>query len=234
MIKDMGPPIEVSDEAFPYLRAQKGSLDHLSYDRNRWLDAYREDLERSFVEMEPYLPPVCWAMLDIGSGLGGIDVLLSRHYAQQEIDVTTVSDTQPRRVKRGDPRVYLLDGKDDAPEMKLHRQTFSNERVARAFLRANGVRSDRIHYYGPDDETIAAPYDLVLSLGSWCFHYEPNVYLPRLLAGGGLHMDSRVIVDLRTGKPEWREQLKAANLQMIAVLRPFERKYQRVVLERQR
>lgn len=209
-----GPPIEVSDEAFPYLRAQKGRLDDLAHDRPRWLAAYRADLERSLVEMQPYLPNVCWGIFDIGSGLGGIDVLLYRYYPNE-------------------PYVFLLDGVDDPPEMKLHRETFSNERVARAFLRANGVRSDRINYYGPDAAQINAPYDLVLSLGSWCFHYEPNVYLPKLLAGGGLHMDSRIIVDLRRDKPEWREQLKAANVQLLAVIRD-ERKYLRVVLERQR
>lgn len=207
-------PITVSDEAFPYLKAQKGKLDALAHDRSRWLAAYRAELERSLGEMQRFLPAVCWGLLDIGSGLGGIDVLLYRHYDNG-------------------PYVSLLDGVDDPPEMKLHRETFSNERVARAFLRANGVRPDRVNYYGPDAQDFGAPYDLVLSLGSWCFHYEPNVYLPRLMAGGGLHMDSRVIVDLRKDKPEWREQLKAANLQLVGVIRD-EMKYTRIALERQR
>lgn len=207
-------PITVSDEAFPYLRAQKGKLDAIAHDRDRWLAAYRADLQRSLDEMQPYLPKVCWGLLDIGSGLGGIDVLLYHYFATE-------------------PFVYLLDGVDDAPEMKLHRETFSNERVARAFLRSNGVRSDRIRYYGPAAQDITAPYDVILSLGSWCFHYEPNQYLPRLMAGGGVQWETRLIVDLRRDKPEWREQLKAANLQMIAVLRD-EPKYTRIVLERQR
>ena len=209
---NMGPPIHVSDEAFPYLRAQKGRLDRLANDRSAWQAAYEADLERSLVEMGPHLPKVCWAMLDIGSGLGGVDVLLYRHYATE-------------------PWVNLLDGLDDPPEMKLHRETFSSESVARKFLRSNGVRADRIRYFGPEAQDFAAPYDLVLSLGSWCFHYEPNQYLPRLLAGGGLDSHARVIVDVRKGKEDWQRQLTAARLVPIAIIREAE-KYNRMVLQR--
>lgn len=209
----MNTEIDVSDEAFEYLRLQKGSLDKFSHDRPRWLAAYRTDLQRTFDEIKPWLPERCWALLDIGSGLGGIDALLSRHYD-------------------GGPFVNLLDGVDDRPQMNLHRQTFSNERVARNFLRANGVRGDRIRYHGPTAtaEDLRAPYDLVVSFGSWCFHYEPNEYLPRLLAGGGLHAESVVIVDVRAGKKLWHEQLED-------VLRPIKfirsaQKYMRVAYAR--
>ena len=97
----------------------------------------------------------------------------------------------------------------------------------------NGIRNDRIIYHGPDAKAdeLARPYDLVLSLGSWCFHYEPNVYLPRLLAGGGLDVGARLIVDLRKGKGEWAAQLAGAGFRAVAIIRE-ETKYQRIVMDR--
>jgi len=189
----------VEDEHFAYLRLQKGSLEPLAYDRERWHAAYEADLWRTYCEIRPYLPETCWASLDIGSGLGGIDVLLSRHYG-------------------GELNVNLLDGEHDAPDMKLHRQTFSNAAVARDFLTVNGVRRDRIGYYTPTDTAAFLPWDLVLSLGSWCFHYEPNTYLPRLLERGGLHADTVIILDVRRDKGEWTSQLNA-HLREVASIR---------------
>lgn len=207
----MQAEVKVSDAAFEYLRLQKGSLDRFASNRKLWEKAYRDDLAATYNECRPYLPAQCWAVFDIGSGLGGIDVLLSRHYG-------------------GDPFVYLLDGVDDPPEMRLHRETFSNKSVALEFLSSNGIARDHIHYYGPDAETLAAPYDLVVSFGSWCFHYPPDVYLPRLLAGGGLHADSVLILDVRNDKPEYWAQLQA---HLITVGRVRDaRKYTRAVFKR--
>lgn len=187
----------VTDEHFEYLKLQKGSLEPLAYDRERWHAAYEADLWRTYLEIRPHLPETCWASLDIGSGLGGIDVLLSRHYG-------------------GELNVNLLDGEHDAPEMTLHRQTFSSEAVARDFLTVNGVRADRIGYYTPASTDLARPWDLLLSLGSWCFHYAPDVYLPRLLEG--LHADTVIILDVRRDKGEWTSQL-IAELREVASLR---------------
>lgn len=196
----------VSDEHFAYLRLQKGSLEPLANDRPRWHAAYEADLWRTYCEIAPHLPETSWperswASLDIGSGLGGIDVLLSRHYG-------------------GALRVNLLDGANDAPEMKLHRQTFSSEAVARDFLTVNGVPTDRIGYSSPDSTDFTRPWDLdlVLSLGSWCFHYAPDVYLPRLLKVGALRADTVIILDVRRDKGEWTSQLNA-HLREVASIR---------------
>jgi len=190
----------VNDAHFAYLRLQKGSLEPLAHDRALWHAAYEADLWRTYSEIHPYLPESCsGASLDVGSGLGGIDVLLSRHYG-------------------GELRVNLLDGEHDAPAMTLHRQTFSSEAVARDFLSMNGVRPDRIGYSTPASPDFTLVWDLVLSLGSWCFHYAPDVYLPRLLEGGGLHTDTVIILDVRRDKGEWTSQL-IAHLREVASIR---------------
>lgn len=211
MAGEISGRVVVNDAHFEYLRLQKGSLFNVCHDRERWHAAYEQDLLSTYREIQQHLPGTCWGWLDIGSGLGGIDVLLSRHYGDN-------------------PFVHLLDGVDDAAKMHRHRQTFNNMAVARHFLIANGVRVDRIGNFTTGADNLPRPYDLVLSLGSWCFHYSPDTYLPLLLAGGGLHRDSVIIVDVRNGKADYEQQL-GRSLERVAVIRR-ENKYTRAAYRR--
>jgi SAM-dependent methyltransferase len=207
-------PVIVDDEQFEYLRWQKGALFDLSHDRERWQAAYETDLRQTYEGIQKHLPDPCWGVLDIGSGLGGIDVLITRHY-------------QP-----DPPYIHLLDGEDDAPRMRRHRQTFNSMTVARRFLVANGVRADRINYFTIATNVLPRPYDLVLSLGSWCFHYPPDTYLPLLLSGGGLHIGTVLVMDVRNGKPEYSAQI-SESLDRVAVIKESS-KYTRAVYRRKR
>lgn len=226
--------IVVEDPHFEYLKLQKGRLDPLKNLRESWHGAYERDLRNTYNEIKPYLPSRCWGLLDIGSGLGGIDVLLYRHYTRitDAIDITTVEDTDAGRgtvllpIKSG-PYINLLDGESDPPEMHLHRETFNDMNVARDFHVKNGVPADRFAYYTPQSNDFVKPFDLVVSFGSWCFHYEPNVYLDRLMSGGGLHNQTRIIIDKRRDRPEWDQQLKK-HLQCFGVIREA-RKFTRLV-----
>lgn len=199
MGNEMNTEIIVDDRAFEYLKLQKGGLHKFAKDRARWLTEYQVDLWRSFEEMLPHLPDAPANILDVGSGLGGIDILLHRHYAQKNA-----------QIELGAADLWLLDGVDDAAVMKLHRETFSNARVARAFLEANGVPSTEINCVGPHDKDAihdASPFDIILSLGSWCFHYAPAVYLDML--AGCATGETVFVLDLRRDKGEWTEQLTA-------------------------
>src|SRR5690606_17055673 len=151
-------------EHFEYLRIQKGNLDLLGRDFPRWLDAYNLDIRSTFEDVLPWLPATCGEILDVGSGLGGIDVLLSRHY----------------RARGEPPGVTLLDGLDDPPVVQLHRKTFSNARIARNFHWKNGTSLLKFSCVAPWVERFEHPFDLVVSFGAWCFHVAPEVYLPQL------------------------------------------------------
>jgi len=227
--------MRVDDEHFEYLRLQKGSLDPYAGDRVDWHRRYEESLRETFDQIAPHLPPTCWGMLDIGSGLGGIDVLIGRHYCEPRLgaDVTTVEDADPiflRRPAQPWPYTHLLDGIDDRPVMKLHRETFNDMRVAKDFQVKNGMPAERFGFFGTRDQFYSRPYDLVVSFGSWCFHYSPDKYLQPLLSGGGLHLESVIIIDVRKGKPDYERTLSRA-LECVAVI-DRQKKYTRAVFRR--
>lgn len=203
--------IIVHDDAFAYLRLQRGKISNLAEDRGAWLAAYRSSLERDYNGLRPYLPKRCEFLLDVGSGLGGIDVLLSRHYANA-----------------GAPIVYLLDGISDPPEMHLHRHTFNDADVAKRFHEVNGSR----RVVGVDPAIGRAmpescvTFDLIVSLGSWGFHYEPRVYLDFVKASCA--PSATLILDVRKNKPGWLADLTGAFGRPVAVLHLSE-KFDRMV-----
>lgn len=200
----------VDDRHFAYLSLQKGSLDRLKGDRAAWQRAYETSLAEDLAGMRPFLPATCRNVLDIGSGLGGIDALLNRHYG-------------------GGLDVRLLDGVDDPPVMTLHRKSFNSMAVARDFLDRNGVSG--FGFYSPAEARAATPvvgieFDLIISLGSWCFHYAPSEYLefvyrcctPRTV----------LLLDVRADKPEWRAQLHTRFFEVACA--KASRKFNRLVL----
>lgn len=176
--------LKISDEAFSYLKLHRGSIEHLARHRGHWEQAYRAGLEKSYLGMMYYLPIECSSILDIGAGLGGIDIILSRHYG-------------------GTPKITLLDGEADAPKMELHRKTFGHREVARRFHKDNGQAN--FDYVSPQTELTPRPVDLTISTGAWCFHFPPEEYLDfvmKCMRPGGV-----LITDVRKDKPQWLETL---------------------------
>lgn len=181
--------IVVTDWHFSYLRLQKGKLEPLAGSRERWHEAYERDLWGTYAEMRPHLPERCSRVLDVGSGLGGIDILLYRHY-------------------EGMTGLTLLDGANDPPVMEKHAKTFSNAAAARDFMFHNNVNSAQLWQADPNagDVLVGGPlYDLVVSFGSWCFHYAPAVYLERVIQAS--HPATVFVLDVRRDKGEWTTQL---------------------------
>jgi SAM-dependent methyltransferase len=177
----------VDDSHFAYLRLQRGAIEHLSGDRRAWLAAYERSLHDDFENMRPFLPERCSAVLDVGSGLGGIDVLLDRHY--------------------GGLQVCLFDGRADKPVLAQHSCTFNHMGVAMDFQRRNGVQLavswDPAMCSGL--QALRPAVDLVVSLASWCFHYPPQVYLD--LVRALVRPAGTLILDVRAGRHDWRARL---------------------------
>lgn len=186
--------IVVPNDAFAFLVLQKGKLDPLKHDKKRWMLAYKAALLNDYLTMRPHLPALdldrLSFVLDVGSGMGGIDILLHRHYGGHTIPV-------------------LLDGAHDKPVMKLHRQTYNDVEVAARFHAANGIAP--IAYVDANERPLlpfAEKAPLVISLGSWCFHYGPEVYLDYVLEN--LETGGTLITDIRKDRPEWKDALMRA------------------------
>lgn len=184
--------VHIPEEAFPYLAVQRGGISDLISDRPKWNEAYMDSLWRDFDHLEPHLPAKCDALLDVGGGMSGISILLSRYYAQRQVHK---------------PHVYVLDGDEDAPVVVRHARTFNNHKVGRRFLQSNGV----VDFTGitPACEVRPPPgCDLIISLQSWCFHYNPETYLEYVLLCA--RRSCRLIIDVRKDYKTWRRILNDA------------------------
>jgi len=181
----MAAALIVEDEHFEYLREQKGSIRDLAPNRRAWLNAYQRKLSDDFAGLLPHLPKNCGSILDIGGGLGGIDVLLARKYGAE-------------------CQICILDGECDPPVMNLHAKTFNHMRVTEDFLKKNGVRL--FDYFTPGNLKAPRPFDLIISTGSWCFHYSPETYLEFVKLC--CHAGTVLIVDMRKNKAGWLKTMK--------------------------
>lgn len=178
--------LHISDEAFDYLLIQRGRLADLGSERAKWQPAYQESLLDDFRSIQAFLPARADRILDVGSGLGGIDILLARHYHQ--------------------PEIWLFDGDDDCPVMHKHAETFNCMHAARRFQHQNGVQS--LVTISPGTSELPPPCDLVISLQAWCFHFSPEVYADWVRRS--CHPGTVLILDVRRHYVWWRKALRDA------------------------
>jgi SAM-dependent methyltransferase len=168
---------------FEYLAVQRGEVSDERHDFKAWKAAYERSLLRIYSSIRGALPNRCTSVLDIGSGLGGIDVLLAKHF--------------------GGLDVCLLDGIDCPPEVRRHAEPFSNREVALDFQAKNGNTS--VMYCWPTPP--ARTFDLIVSFAAWCFHIEPMRYIDVVKAA--MHENTTLVLDVRA-RVDWHDQLRAA------------------------
>ena len=139
---------------------------------------YGEELRHTFATFSHLLPAKARRVLDIGCGMAGIDALLSEHYGH-------------------DVDLYLADRQGESPKIRLgfsraasHYHDFVS---ALDLLSANAVRIDQVHPINVDqDKFPSEPFDVVISLLSWGFHYPIDDYAPRIASGGVIIADIRM------------------------------------------
>ncbi|MDP3958237.1 MAG: class I SAM-dependent methyltransferase [bacterium] len=178
--------------------------------KNRTKHLFNEDIAKEYDRIKDYLPAHALRVLDIGCGVAGIDILLSRHYKDA-------------------PHVYLLDKSRIEEEVYYgleQKGAFYNSlEVAKKLLIENGVAENHIHVQevGAENEIgYPGPFDLVISLISWGFHYPVSTYLDQayeLLVPGGT-----LIIDVRKGSDGRRLlEKKFGRLEMIYDAQKHER-----------
>jgi hypothetical protein len=177
--------IETTRTQRAYLRLQVGELADVS--EHLWMTSYEAHLMSRMSAIRHALPAYCSAICDVGSGLGGIDVLLHRYF-------------------EGSPSVTLVDG-DGPLEVIRHDWPFNDAHVAREFQRSNGVQE--VEVLQPDDlQFQSRSFDLIVSFRAWCFHFEPARYLEWVLST--MHDRSVLIVEVRSGRLDWLDELRGA------------------------
>jgi len=183
--------IRFTAEHLEYLKLQRGALHDLGQDSVAWGAAYRYDLIKDYSSMRMVLPRTCQSFLSVGSGLGGLEILLWRHYLGE----------------RGGTAAWLLDGHEDPAKPVLkHDVTFNSEMVTRSFWLLNDAVVAGYIDAANFDQQPWPMFDMVVSTKSWCFHYEPRAYLDFIVEH--TRKNAVLIVDLRIGKSEWTHQLE--------------------------
>jgi len=171
---------------FEYLSIQRGEVsDKLALGFDAWKLAYLASLKEIAESIWKFLPEKCDRVLDVGSGLGGIDLLLSRRYKTAHFD--------------------LLDGTDYKPYVYNHNVPFSNSGVALDFHHKNG--NDRVECVWPK-VPVDRTYDLVVSFAAWCFHISPINYLDGITRAS--HDKTRLIIEVRRERKDWLTALVKA------------------------
>ncbi len=155
--------------------------------------AFWKDMEQEYQMLSSSLPENVSSILDIGAGLGGVDVFLSRHFGH--------------RVE-----MHLLDktAVDDSIHYHLHPvgSFYNSLSLAKDILVQNAVPESHVHLHEANDQftiAISTPVDIVVSLISWGFHYPVSIYLQevnRILSPHGT-----LIIDVRKGS-DGRDQLE--------------------------
>lgn len=174
LIQRFGPP------GFDYNSFVKQAVreNPQSFDAKYW-----SIVEKEAETLLPYLPGGSKSIMDIGAGLAGIDLVLSRHLNFNTIVLVDKSE-QSRKIYYG----------------YKHKGAFYNSlESAKELLVRGGVKSENIQMIvAPSDGDLPCPansLDVVISTISWGFHYPVRFYIEsvnELLAEDGV-----LIIDVR-------------------------------------
>jgi SAM-dependent methyltransferase len=144
---------------------------------------YLDEMQTEYESIKDHLPDSASSILDIGCGIAGINLYLSRHYKEDDptfylFDKTKVSDS-----------VYY--------QFKDEAAFYNSLNVAVETLKSNNIREDNIQALDADefDLTTLDDIDLCISLISWAFHYPLDTYLEQVL--DCLAPDGSLLLDIR-------------------------------------
>ena len=144
---------------------------------------YYQDLSNDYQQVSPYLPAQVNSVVDVGAGLGGINIFLHERYKDQN------------------PHFHLLDKNQiDQSIYYFYEQTASaycDFEATRIFLADNGLPEKQFTLVDLNNTAfpVGIKADLVISLLSWGYHYPLDTYLDEVTAM--IVEDGSLVIDLR-------------------------------------
>ncbi|MCQ9378579.1 hypothetical protein [Methyloversatilis sp. XJ19-49] len=157
--------------------------------QEEFIASYLEANRVFFTAIKSCLPATCRSILDIGCGIGLIDLLLYRCCGAEK------------------PVIYLFDKSVDLSSIQTAPTGFNQTYVFTAslevtaeFLALNGVAPGDLRLCEVGNWSIAAcrPVDFVFSRKSWGFHYPVSEYVDDV--ADSLSDDGVVVTDVRLGQ----------------------------------
>jgi len=161
--------------------------------QHEFIDSYMKTSLKFFHTIKPNIPERCHKILDIGCGIGLLDLLIYCNASGEK-----------------KPDLYLFDKSVDlnalspasiAPTGFNDRYVFTASLAQSAlFLKLNGVADRHIHLCEVGNWRISsgATFDLVFSRKSWGFHHHLAEYLDEVVSSVSMHR--AVIMDVRAGQ----------------------------------
>ena len=139
-------------------------VDLLNYNLSSLNNKFYNDLNAEFNDLKNFLPKNVNNILDIGCGIGAINIFLNNFY-------------------NGSANFHLID-KDYVSKKVIYGYKKSNAEgyndlsLTKEFLKKNNINQNSISIYDADkDKLKKIKYDLVISLISWGYHYPLEVYI---------------------------------------------------------
>jgi len=166
----------IPESCIPWIKLQRSGYNDPRFE-------FKKRMEQEFNILKPYLPESCKTIMDIGCGVGGIDVLLDQHYTEVELylaDNNIVSEKPIYGFDRG-------------------KSFYNSFHATTEMMELNGVKKYCLVDVSIDDISQHRNMDLIISLLSWGYHYPVQTYIEKvrniISPTGRLIMDIRIDTD---------------------------------------
>lgn len=176
---------------------------------------YKKLLIIDYKEFKDFLPEKADNLLDIGCGLGGINLKISKNY-KDKIKIILYDKSVI------DKKIYY--------NFKSKGAFYNSLKLAKAFLNLNGISKSNmisIEYNKNNIIPIDHKVDIVISLLSWGFHYPIGTYIDQIkniLSNKGV-----LILDIRRGEGGMEELKGCFNIDPIVIRKTD--KYNRIIIK---
>jgi len=128
-------------------------------------ECYERGIQKDYDSIKSYLPESCSCIMDIGYGIAGIDLFLSKHYNNNvELHLLDYSKV--------DKSVYY--------GYQSKGSVYNSLLLSAEFLNINGVSEKQIVTHDAENGFYCKPYDIIISLISCGFHYPVETYLKEI------------------------------------------------------